>query len=136
MALIKTGARTLRSFVITVRVVFVFHIVHTRISYSKHQYNVLITGGTGIFWYKLNDTTDGAFYLFLDEQWPLAAVDDNCTSKLAKARYKGTLINVIISVIDVWSMSSGFRAEARPAANSGVGSASLLVHIVCRTKLM
>lgn len=49
--------------------------------------NTLI--GTGKFWYKLNDTTDGAFYFFLDEQWPLAIVDDNCTSKLAKARFRG-----------------------------------------------
>ena len=69
--------------------VFVFHIVHTHISYSIHT---LITGGTGKFWYKLNDTTDGAFYFFLDEQWPLAAADENCTSKLAKARYRGTVI--------------------------------------------
>lgn len=44
--------------------------------------------GTGRFWYKLNDTIDGAFYFFLDEQWPLANADDNCTSKLAQARFK------------------------------------------------
>jgi len=50
---------------------------------------LLITGGTGKFWYKLNDTTDGAFYFFLDEQWPLAVIDDNCSSKLAKARFRG-----------------------------------------------
>ena len=80
MALTKTGACTLRSFVVIVRVVFVFHIVHTHISYSIRQYIFFITGGTGKFWYKLNDTTDGTFYFFLDEQWPLAAVDDKGVS--------------------------------------------------------
>lgn len=58
---------------------------------STDQYAVtIVIGGTGRFWYKLNDTTDGAFYLFLDEQWPQAEVD-NCSNKLAKARLRGTI---------------------------------------------
>ena len=84
--------------------VFVFHIVHTQISYPVHQHNIIITGGTGKFWYKLNDTTDGAFYFFLDEQWPLVVADGDCTSKLAKARYRGTAIMLLL-VSDAWGMN-------------------------------
>lgn len=89
---IKTRACISRNFVTTVRSAFVFHIVHTQNSYSTHHCNIaIVIGGAGRFWYKLNDTTDGAFYFFLDEQWPSASGDDNCTSKLAKARFRGRL---------------------------------------------
>jgi len=49
-----------------------------------------VAGSTGRFWYKVNETSTGAFYFFLDDQWAQVIADEDCNSKLAKARFKGT----------------------------------------------
>jgi len=48
-----------------------------------------VAGNNGRFWYKVNETSTGAFYFFPDDQWAQVAVDEDCRSKLAKARFTG-----------------------------------------------